>query len=157
MSLPRFARFASLGEKGVRFVADTNIIISGLLWHGSPRLVLESARQVGLELFTSPAILSELDDVLRRPKFESLLVSVGSSAQAVLLQYSALASLVHPVYTPAVVERDPDDDAILACAIAAGASYIVSGDGDLLDIDSYEGIDIVSASQFLKYLAEERK
>jgi len=109
------------------------------------------------ELFTSPAILLELDDVLQRPKFEDLLVSVGSSVQAVLLQYAALATLVHPVYTPAVVERDPDDDVVLACAIAAGASYIVSGDSDLLDIGTYRGIDIVHASQFLKYLAEERQ
>jgi len=84
----------------VRFVADTNIIISGLLWHGPPGRVLESARETDVELFTSPAILSELDDVLQRPKFESLLASVGSSAQAVLLQYAALAILVHPVYIP---------------------------------------------------------
>ena len=139
----------------MRFVADTNIIISGLLWHGSPRRVLASARETDAELFTSPAILSELDDVLQRPKFESLLASVGSSVQAVLLQYAALATLVHPVYTPAVVERDPDDNVVLACAIAAGASYIISGDSDLLDIDTYRGIDIVSASQFLKRLAEE--
>lgn len=138
----------------MRFVADTNIIISGLFWHGSPRRVLESARETDAELFTSPAILSELDDVLQRPKFESLLASLDSSAQAVLIQYAALATLVHPVYTPAVVERDPDDDVVLACAIAAGASYIVSGDSDLLDIDTYRGIDIVSASQFLKHLAE---
>ena len=141
----------------MRFVADTNIIISGLFWHGPPRQVLESARETYAELFTSPAILSELDDVLQRPKFESLLASVGSSAQAVLLQYTALATLVHPVYTPAVVERDPDDDVVLACAIAAGASYIVSGDSDLLDIRTYRGIDIVHASQFLRHFTEERQ
>jgi len=70
----------------VRFVADTNIIISGLLWHGPPRRVLESARAGDTELFTSPTILSELDDVLRRPKFADLPASVGSSAQAVLSQ-----------------------------------------------------------------------
>jgi putative PIN family toxin of toxin-antitoxin system len=133
----------------VRFVADTNIVISGLLWRGAPRRVLDSVREFGTELFTSPDILSELDEVLRRPKFASLLASAGSSPQQLLPQYAALATLVHPVYTPSAVARDPDDNTILACAVAAGASHIVSGDDDLLQLGGYQDIEIVTAVQFL--------
>lgn len=82
---------------------------------------------------------------------------MASSPQSVLLQYAALATLVHPLYTPSVVHRDPDDDMVPACAIAAGASHVVSGDKDLLDIGTYQTIKMVTASQFLARLAEERK
>jgi putative PIN family toxin of toxin-antitoxin system len=46
--------------------------------------------------------------------------------------------------------RDPDDDKIIACAVAGGAKYIVSGDKDLLDLSKYRGVRIISGSGFLK-------
>jgi len=52
----------------------------------------------------------------------------------------------------AAVARDPDDDAILACAKEGKANYIVTGDKDLLDLDVFEGIPIVSARKFLSIL-----
>ena len=50
----------------MRVVADTNIVVSGFLWHGNPRLVLEAARDGFISLFTSGALLDELEDVLSR-------------------------------------------------------------------------------------------
>ena len=47
----------------MRVVADTNIVVSGLLWRVNPRRVLDVARDGILELFTSPALLEELEDV----------------------------------------------------------------------------------------------
>jgi len=53
----------------VHVVADTNTVISGLLWHGPPRQVLDAARTGTLALSTSAALLAELAEVLQRPKF----------------------------------------------------------------------------------------
>ena len=64
----------------MRVVADTNIVVSGLLWRGNPRRLLEAAREGTIDLFTSAALLAELEDVLSRAKFAQRLVSAGSLA-----------------------------------------------------------------------------
>lgn len=56
----------------MRVVADTNIVVSGSLWHGSPRLLLDRAHSGEIQLFTSPALLDELRQVLGRDRFAAL-------------------------------------------------------------------------------------
>lgn len=51
-----------------------------------------------------------------------------------------------------VIERDPKDDMVIACAVAAHADYIVSRDRDLLDLGEYQGIKIVTPEEFIRYL-----
>ena len=63
--------------------------------------------------------------------------------------YAALARLVVPASIGPVVEADPDDDAVLACAVATRVEVIVSGDSDLLALESYEGIPIITAAQLM--------
>jgi len=48
----------------MRVVADTNIVVSGLLWKGNPRRLLDAARDGTIDLFTSAVLLTELEDVL---------------------------------------------------------------------------------------------
>ncbi len=133
----------------MRGVADTNTLVSGLLWHGSPRQVLDAARQGALQLFTSPALLAELEDVLGRPTFAQRLQKAGVTAMQLVQGYAALATLVQPATVPAVIADDPDDDAVLACAVAAQAEVVVSGDHHLLDLKTHEGIGIVTAADLL--------
>lgn len=60
--------------------------------------------------------------------------------------WSTFVPAVEPV---AVVAADPDDDKFIACALAAGASHIISGDPHLLAVASYQGILILTPAQFL--------
>ncbi len=53
----------------MKVVADTNVVVSGLLWHGPSRQVLDAACAGSIQLFTTTVLLAELQDVLRRPKF----------------------------------------------------------------------------------------
>jgi uncharacterized protein len=78
----------------MRVVADTNIVISGLLWRGNPRRVLDAARDGIIELFTSPVLLEELEDVLKREKFSVRLETVGVTVQEIIGGYSALATVI---------------------------------------------------------------
>jgi predicted nucleic acid-binding protein len=78
----------------LRLVADTNIVVSALLWHGAPPRALRRA-----------------------------------------------------------VGRDPDDAAVLACAVAARADLVVSGDQDLLVLKTYSGIRIIGANEALAVIA----
>ena len=131
-----------------RTVADTNIVVSAFLWGGTPRAILDAARRGTITLFTSAALIAELEDVLSRAKFAKRIAEVGSSVGEMLGDYLALTQLVRPTEHPTVV-RDPDDAHVIACAPAAAAEVIVSGDTGLLTLGRYRQIDILSAAQML--------
>jgi putative PIN family toxin of toxin-antitoxin system len=130
----------------VRLVLDTNTIISGLLWQGTPGKLLDAAHNGQVTLFTSVPLLDELQGVLYREKFASQLDKRGLSVTDFFHGYAALATLVIPVKIAPTIIKDPADDAVLACALASQADLIVSGDTDLLTLQLYEGIRIVDAA-----------
>jgi putative PIN family toxin of toxin-antitoxin system len=134
-------------------VADTNIVVSGLLWHGPPRDVLEAARAGEVRLFTTAVLLAELQDVLARPKFAERLKRAGVTSDELVVGYAALATVVQPASIEPVIVEDPDDDSVLACALAAQAEVIASGDSHLLQLSEYRQIRILTAPQLLAELA----
>jgi putative PIN family toxin of toxin-antitoxin system len=94
--------------------------------------------------------------VLQRPKFAQRLSLAGVTASTLILGYAALARLVEPAEIAPIIIADPDDDAVLACAVAARAEIIVSGDSHLLDLKEYEGIPIVTAAHLLTRITSEQ-
>jgi putative PIN family toxin of toxin-antitoxin system len=136
----------------VRVVIDTNTVVSGLLWHGPPFRVMEAARAGRVQPFTSPALVAELDDVLSRVKFARRFAAAGLTPAGLVADYQRVATLGQPAVIPPVVAADPDDDAVIACAVAAAADAIVSGDRHLLALGSYQGIPIVTAVDLLARL-----
>ncbi len=138
----------------MRAVADTNTIISGLLWHGAPRQVFDAARAGQIDLFTSAILLAELEEVLSRDKFAERLRRAGITPHELMLGYAALAQLIEPASIPRVVLADADDDAVLACAVAADAEAIVSGDSHLLKLRNFQNIPILSAAELLVRISE---
>lgn len=136
----------------MRVTVDTNLVVSAFLWGGNPRRVLEVAQDGVIDLFTSRDMLSELDEVLSRDKFRQRLEAVNSSVGEILDQYEALAELIEVHEIEPVVIRDPDDDAVIACAVFAECELIVSGDKDLLDLEEYGSIRILTADDFLREL-----
>jgi putative PIN family toxin of toxin-antitoxin system len=136
----------------MRVVADTNTVVSGLLWQGTPRRMLDAARAGQIVLFTSTVLIVELEDVLKREKFVQRLGQAGVDSRNLVLGYAALARLVTPVTIDPVILADADDDAVLACALAAQAEAIVSGDRHLLSLKEYEHINILTATELLEEL-----
>jgi putative PIN family toxin of toxin-antitoxin system len=132
----------------VRVVADTNTVLSAFLWGGLPKAVLDAAREGRISLHTSPALLAELEDVLSRDKFAARIRQVGDSPADMLTAYRALVTVELPA-SIAPTARDPDDDAVLACALSANARLIVSRDRDLLDLKTFRGIPILAARDAL--------
>jgi uncharacterized protein len=132
----------------VRIVLDTNVVLSALLWRGTPYRLLGLIRQQSaIELFTSAALLQELDEVLSRPVATARLALVGRSARDLLVDYAEIAEVVVPTVTPRVIIADPDDDEVIAAAVTAGADLIVSGDRHLLALGVYQGIRIVAPAE----------
>ncbi len=136
----------------MRVVADTNVVVSGLLWKGPSRRLLDAARAGRIGLFTSPQLLAELEDVLVRRKFAARLAHAGVTARDLVLGYSALSTIVPPTAIPATVSADPDDDAMLACAVTAAADVIASGDRHLLDLKNFRTISIWKPARLLVHL-----
>lgn len=132
----------------MRIVLDTNVALSALLWRGTPYRLLEAIRpQTHIGLVSSAALIAELADVLARPKTAKRLAAINLSARDVLADYLTAVELVEPASVPRVVPTDPDDDQVIAAAVTAHATLIVSGDADLLDLTSFEGIRIVTAAE----------
>jgi putative PIN family toxin of toxin-antitoxin system len=136
----------------MRAVADTNIVVSGLLWQGAPRRVLDLARAGDIELFTSPALLLELEEVLLRAKFSRRLDAAGVSPKDLLLGYAALATVITPSPIEPAVKADPDDDEVLACAVAVHANAVISGDRHLLTLGEFQSIPVLTPARFLAEL-----
>jgi putative PIN family toxin of toxin-antitoxin system len=133
-------------SNGVRLVLDTNTVISGLLWGGTPGRLIDAAKAGRVELVSSAPLLAELQGVLNRPKFALQLAQRGVTVADVFDGYAALVRLAVPAVIVPTVTRDPADDQVLATAIAGQADVIVSGDSDLLDLKQFMGIDIVTAA-----------
>ena len=105
-----------------------------------------------VSLVSSPALLAEFGDVIGRTKFDSILARSGTSRERPLTEVQRLAEVIEPPPLARPVCRDPDDDQVLALALAAKADLIVSGDNDLLSLGSFEGIAIVAPAEALRRL-----
>lgn len=129
----------------LRVTADTNIYISALQFGGQPLRLLELARDEKIVLTTSPVILREIAEVLR-DKFKRSDDDIEQAMQ----HLSRIAETVIPSQRINAVTNDPDDNAIIECAVAAEANFIVSGDRHLLSLAQYGGIQIMKVADFLE-------
>lgn len=130
----------------IRVTADTNILISGIIFpRGKPFQLLELARSGRISLTVSDAILDEMADVLAR-KFNFPAEAVDEARRRI----EALARTVTPSVRLEVVKEDPPDDRVLECAVSSGAEYIVTGDKDLLRLGQYDAISIITVAHFLQ-------
>ena len=129
----------------MRFVFDTNVIVSALLLSNSvPRQAFDRAADTGSILLSVPVIL-ELADVLGRNKLNKYLPE--DERMRFLVALLKQAELVHITETVDLC-RDPKDNKFLELAVSGEASCIVSGDNDLLVLNPFRGIPIVKPSVF---------
>ncbi len=135
-------------------VIDTNVLLSGLFWRGPPHALVGKVRDGTADLALSPALIEELADVLARPKFAAILARTSRTPERILAELRALVDIVAAPPLPRPICRDPDDDAVLACALAARANLIVSGDDDLRTLATFESIPILSAAEALARLPD---
>lgn len=137
----------------MRAVVDTNVLVSGLLWRGAPHTLLQYLRDGQFILISSSVLLAELADVIGRAKFDDVIARTNTSREGALVEVRQLAEVIEPPPLPHPICRDPDDDALLALALAGGVDRIVTGDDDLLALKSFEGIPIVTPAQAIEMLS----
>lgn len=140
----------------MRLVIDTNVLLSGVLWHGSPHLLFDCVRNGTVDLLMSQVLMDEFTDVIARPKFAVMLQRVSCTPAQICHELAQLAEIIvaPPLLQP--VSRDPDDDFVLACAVAGLADLIVTGDDDLLILKAFREIPIMPAGAALLWLDEHK-
>lgn len=125
-------------------VIDTNVLISALLFGGKPREVFQMVIDRKVHAISSPALLSELLDVLAKkflfPRQKLLLVE---------RKMTKIFTMVYPAEHVDVLV-DKADNRVLEAAYEGQCRYIVTGDKALLKLGSYKSISIVTSEQFLK-------
>ena len=137
----------------MRLVLDTNTAVSGLIWGGVPGRLIDAAAAGTTQIISSVPLLDELHDVLFRKKFAAQLAEQAVDAADLFEGYAALVQLVGPAVIGPVILADPDDDIVLATAVACGADLIVSGDAHLLGIGEFQGIFVLTPSAAVSRLA----
>jgi putative PIN family toxin of toxin-antitoxin system len=140
----------------LRAVVDANVVVSAVLNpRGRPAEVVRSAG-VRFRLVWTAAVVAECYEVLTRPKLAGLLRGREENAVGLVAELAAGAELVPPELLPGlrVVQGDPDDDVLFAVALAGGARFVVSGDGRVLGVGSFGGVEAVTPTEFLTVLRE---
>ena len=123
-----------------RVVLDTNVLVSGLGWSGAPAAIVDAVTAGELTLLSSPALIAELRRVLSYPKLAK--VFANPNAIADLVESASVQVLTS---TQLQVVDDDSDNRVLEAALDGGATYIVSGDDDLLSLGSFHEFPIVAA------------
>ena len=131
-----------------KVVLDTNILISGLVFGGKPRQVLEAAIKGKIQLVLTDEIIEETKKVLEGKKFQY----PKEITDLITNELETLADIVKPKERIMAIEKDPEDNRILECARQAQADYIVSGDVHLLEIKEFQGTRILAPGEFLEIL-----
>ena len=132
----------------MRIVVDTNVLISGIFFGGFPRRILTSIINKQLTACATTEIINEYEEIVE----EMIDRKQGHLNRTILAPLIQTLEIIEPV-SHIEVCRDPDDDKFLECAKDSHAIYVVSGDKDLLVIEKYENIQIVTAKDFCeKYL-----
>lgn len=134
----------------LKAVIDTSVFVSGLIKSPFCRKIINALEKGGFLLVISPEILSELLDVISRPKFHNVINRETASRLAETIKVQSL--LVNPPFKLDIINEDSDDNRFLEAALTAKANCIVSLDNHLLSLKSFRKIPIISPDAFLKLL-----
>ena len=128
-----------------KVVFDTNILISGYLWKGSPRRAIDKVRRGEWIHLVSEETIEELIRVLAYAKFGLK----PEEIEPIIRDLMAISQYVEVRSKIDLVKADPTDNIFLNLAIDGQADVIVSGDHHLLDLKEFNEIPIISVRKFL--------
>jgi putative PIN family toxin of toxin-antitoxin system len=132
----------------VRVAADTNILVSALLFGGTSEQVFLAGLRGEIQLLSSPSLLKEFEKVLKE-KFKLNIHLVREIIEEVM----DVAEIVEVSSHIKAISYPDEDNRVLECAIDGKADFIVTGDTrHILPLKEYGGIKILSPSEFLKHL-----
>lgn len=136
---------------------DTNTLISSQLWKGNEWEIFKSAIREEIELILSKEIIDEFEEVLSRDYFIEKIKERNLNVDGIKANILRVVTLIKPTEKIEIIDKDPDDNKVLECALEGEAKYIVSGDIHLLNLKRFRGIEIVTSRRFLEILKSKPK
>ena len=133
-----------------KIVLDTNVLISGIVFGGKPRIILEDVIERKFKLAVSEPILEEIQVVLEGKKFQY----PPQITHNILNEIITISEFVNPKIKINIIKKDPDDNKILECALEYEADFIISGDAHLLKIEKFKNIRIINPADFIDEIME---
>jgi len=125
-------------------VFDTNVLIAAIITEGICSKLLHRARVGEFSLISCPFIMKELRRILSKKfhlEHEEIVLVIEPISEAI-------GQIIKHNLKITNICRDADDDNVIACAVAAKADYLVTGDSDLLEIKNYRGVKIITPRDF---------
>ncbi len=132
----------------MKIVLDTNVLVSGIFWGGLPRKIIELAIEKSISLYATESIVREYFRIIDKIGKKDL--SLSNEWKMLLLDLITIIESNESIK----ICRDPYDDMFIECAVSCGASYILSGDDDLLSLEKFNEIEIVTAKSYLAIIKE---
>lgn len=137
----------------IKACLDTNVFVSGTISSsGAPFEILQAWRNREFILFASDEIIAEVSKVLNYPKIKKAFSLTDEKIEKSLLLLSKYSQRTPGELKIDVVTEDPSDNMFLACAVEGKADFIISGDNHLLQIGTYQRIQIITPRKFIKQL-----
>ena len=129
----------------IKAVVDTNVFVSSF-FGGNPRKIIDLWKSGEITLCLSKPIIDEYTEVLRRLGLQN-----EKELEELLSLFAHGYHVVFTIKTPElhILEKDPDDNKFIECAVALKADFIISGDKVLTEVQDYMGIKIVNPKEFL--------
>lgn len=125
-------------------VFDNNVLVSAVLLGGVPRNAFDKLLDTGTILVSVPVLL-ELAEVLNREKFDKYVTH--DERMRFLVSFLKVAEIIEISETITVC-RDPKDDKLLELAVSGNADFLVTGDKDLLALNPFREVDIITPREF---------
>jgi len=133
--------------KPAQVVIDTNVVVSAILFGGTPGKLIPLWKTGQMRAYISKEILDEYMRVFAYPRFNL------SEKEIEYLIYQEILPFFHVIEVrpgPLIIKQDPSDDHFIRCAESSGSNIIISGDQHLISLKNYGKIKIISPSEFLK-------
>ncbi len=134
-----------MNNERARGVFDNNVLVSAALLGGVPRLAFDKLLDNGAVLISVPVLL-ELAEVLNREKFDRYVTH--DERMRFMVGFLKVAEMIETSETITVC-RDPKDDKLLELATSGNADFLVTGDKDLLVLNPFRGVKIITPREFL--------
>jgi len=140
----------------LHIVLDSVVAVSAFLTDGVTSDLLSQCQEK-VYLYTAEEILQEICQVLlEKPHIRNRYRYSDNTVEVFINYLRNISTVVVQLPDIRIIERDPKDDMIISCAVAASADYIVSRDRHLLDLGNYQQIQIVTPEDFMRILRNER-
>ena len=134
-----------MNKERARGVFDNNVLVSAALLAGVPRQAFDQLLDNGTVLVSVPVLL-ELAEVLNREKFDKYVTR--DERMRFMVGFLKVAEMVE-ISKTIVVCRDPKDDKLLELAVGGNADFLVTGDKDLLVLNPFRSVEIITPREFL--------